>query len=251
MNTPAHLVFDRALLRARLARAHAQGAAGFLVDHVAGDFVDRLSAVLRPFPRILDLGTPTQALATLMAARAPEKLVRAAPVAAALAATAGVTLTVPAGKARGCTTLYYTTSRSPLPGKALWLNAEPNAVISHAVTMTDVAPEYAAGQQLLVATALGDAANLSDDQLDTAARREIAAMAAASGDRAATTLTRLAIWRVPYAQFAQPPGWRDQRPTIACGLPGLWRASEVLHSSSLEGAARGGQMAARAIIQQR
>ena len=84
MNTPAHLVFDRALLRARLARAHAQGAAGFLVDHVAGDFADRLSAVLRPFSRILDLGTPTQALATLMAARAPEKLVRGAPVAAAL-----------------------------------------------------------------------------------------------------------------------------------------------------------------------
>ncbi len=173
------------------------------------------------------------------------------PAAARLAATAGISLVVPTGDARGCTTLYYTTQRSPLPGKALWLNAEPNAVISHAVTLTDVAPEYAMGQQLLVATALGDAANLSDDQLDTAARREIAAMAAASGDRAATTLTRLAIWRVPYAQFAQPPGWRDQRPTIACGLPGLWRASEVLHSSSLEGAARGGQMAARAIIQPR
>ena len=84
MNTPAHLVFDRALLRARLARAHAQGAAGFLVDNVACDFADRLSAVLRPFPRILDLGTPTQALATLMSARAPEKLVRTASVAAAL-----------------------------------------------------------------------------------------------------------------------------------------------------------------------
>jgi SAM-dependent methyltransferase len=84
MNTPAHIVFDRALLRTRLARAYAQGAAGFLVDHVAGDFADRLSAVLRPFPRILDLGTPTPALASLMTARVPEKLVRAAPVAQAL-----------------------------------------------------------------------------------------------------------------------------------------------------------------------
>lgn len=84
MNSTAHLVFDRALLRSRLARAHAQGAAGFLVDHVAGDFADRLSAVLRPFPRILDLGTPTPALSALMAQRAPERLVRTAPVATAL-----------------------------------------------------------------------------------------------------------------------------------------------------------------------
>ena len=171
------------------------------------------------------------------------------PLAAAmLANTVGVKLAASEG-ARGCTTLYYTTHRSPLPGKALWLNAEPNAVISHAVTITDVAPEYASGRQLLVATALGEAATLPDDRLDEAAHREIAMMASASGDHALPLLTRIAIWRVPYAQFAQPPGWRDQRPTIACGIPRLWRASEVLHSSSLEGAARGGQAAARALLQ--
>ncbi len=172
------------------------------------------------------------------------------PAAALLARTAGITLAVPEG-ARGCTTLYYTAARSPLPGKALWLNAEPSAVISHAVTLTDVAPEYAKGMHLIAATALGEGANLPDELLDDVARREIAMMAAASGDTAHTSLTRLAIWRVPYAQFAQPPGWREQRPTIACGLPGLWRASEVLHSSSLEGAARGGQSAARALLQPR
>jgi hypothetical protein len=143
--------------------------------------------------------------------------------------------------------VYYTSARSPLPGKALWLNADPAAIVSHAVTMTEIAPEYAAGQQLIAATALGGAADLSDEDLDRAARRDVAAMAAANGDAGGTSLTRLAIWRVPYAQFAQPPGWREQRPTIACGLPGLWRASEVLHSSSLEGAARGGQSAARAL----
>jgi len=170
------------------------------------------------------------------------------PAAAQLASTVGLTLMVPAG-ARGCTTMYYTTESSPLPGKALWLNADPGAVISHAVTLTDVAPEYAIGQSLIAATALGDGATLSDDALDVAARREISMMAAAHGDAASGTLTRLAVWRVPYAQFAQPPGWREQRPTIACGIPGLWRASEVLHSSSLEGAARGGQSAARALLQ--
>jgi phytoene dehydrogenase-like protein len=168
--------------------------------------------------------------------------------AAELARTAGLSLEVPTS-AHGCTTIYYHTTRTPLPGKALWLNADPQAVVSHAVTLTDVAPEYApAGVALLAATAVGDAARLDDVALDQAARREIGQMATAGGG-GATELNRLAVWRVPYAQFAQPPGWRTHRPTIACGLPGLWRASEFLHSSSLEGAARGGQSAARAILQ--
>ena len=173
------------------------------------------------------------------------------PAAAMLAATADIRLDVPVS-AHGCATVYYHTTRSPLPGKALWLNANPRAVISHAVTLTDVAPEYApAGTALLAATAVGDAAALDDAALDAAARREIAQMALAGGTTTSDPLNRLAIWRVPYAQFAQPPGWRDHRPTIACTVPGLWRASEFLHSSSLEGAARGGQSAARALMQAR
>jgi phytoene dehydrogenase-like protein len=169
-----------------------------------------------------------------------------APTAATLAATAGVTLPEPTG-ARGCTTLYFTARTSPIPGKALWLNANSQAVVSHAVTLTDVAPEYASnGRTLIAATILGDSATLSDDTLDTAARRELCAMGQMAEERAA--LERVALWRVPYSQFEQAPGWRNQRPSIACGVPGLWRASETLHSSSLEGAARGGDMAAKAIL---
>ncbi len=167
--------------------------------------------------------------------------------AAALAQTAGVSLAVPTGS-HGCATVYYQSATSPLPGKALWLNADPQAVVSHAITLTDVAPEYAPpGTSLLAATAVGEAAQMDDDALDAATRRELAQMAHAAGHTAGA-MNRTAIWRVPYAQFAQPPGWRDHRPTIGCGVPGLWRASEFLHSSSLEGAARGGQSAARALL---
>lgn len=177
-----------------------------------------------------------------------------APAAARLAATAGVQIATPSG-GRGTTTLYFTTSgASPIPGRALWLNADASTVISHAVTITDVAPEYAPrGVSLIAASAVGAAADRPDADLESAARRELTAMAKAAGNAAAETttasLSRVAVWRVPYAQFAQPPGWREHRPTIACGIPGLWRASEVLHSSSLEGAARGGQDAARAVLQ--
>lgn len=81
---PTHLVFDRALGRRRLARALAAKPESFLLDHVAAEFPERLAAVLRPFPRVLDLGTPGPVLAQALALRAPERLVRAAPLAAAL-----------------------------------------------------------------------------------------------------------------------------------------------------------------------
>ena len=200
-----------------------------------------------------------------------------APAAAMLAATAGIKLQVPEG-ARGCTTLYFTSASSSslsspqlrpqlrpqlLPGKALWLSGADNsarrAVVSHAITLSNVAPEYvpsdmrARGVALIAATAVGEAAELGDDEIDREMRRDLSVMATAGGhasaEQSVAALTRLALWRVPYAQFAQPPGWREHRPTISCGMPGLWRASEVLHSSSLEGAARGGRDAARALLQ--
>ena len=55
-------IFDRALLRARLARAARLGAETFLLDRAAEDLADRLGAVNRRFETALDLGTPNDAL---------------------------------------------------------------------------------------------------------------------------------------------------------------------------------------------
>ena len=56
------VLFDRKLLRLRQARARAAGPATFLLDRVAEEMAERLSAVLRQFDRAVDLGTPTDAL---------------------------------------------------------------------------------------------------------------------------------------------------------------------------------------------
>ncbi|MFI5012976.1 MAG: methyltransferase domain-containing protein [Hyphomicrobiales bacterium] len=53
------LIFDRALIRRRLARAERAGAAEFLISHVAADLVDRLSPILRSFGLAVDLGGAT------------------------------------------------------------------------------------------------------------------------------------------------------------------------------------------------
>jgi SAM-dependent methyltransferase len=58
------IIFDRALLRARRRRARALGAETFLIDRVAADLAERLSAVLRQFDVAVDLGTPTDAVRT-------------------------------------------------------------------------------------------------------------------------------------------------------------------------------------------
>jgi SAM-dependent methyltransferase len=64
----APLVFDRHLVRRRLARAIRGGYADFLLRRAIDDLGDRLGTVLRHFPLALDVGTPTASLREWLAA---------------------------------------------------------------------------------------------------------------------------------------------------------------------------------------
>lgn len=61
-------IFDRKLLRLRQARARALGPETFLIDRIADELGERLSAVLRQFERAADIGTPTDAVRRALAA---------------------------------------------------------------------------------------------------------------------------------------------------------------------------------------
>ena len=61
MSAPS-VIFDKVLLEARRQRALKQGAEMFLLDRVAADIGERLSAVLRNFERAVDIGTPGDAV---------------------------------------------------------------------------------------------------------------------------------------------------------------------------------------------
>jgi phytoene dehydrogenase-like protein len=161
-----------------------------------------------------------------------------------LAATAGVDIAPPTG-ARGCTTLWFAARTPLLPGTALWLNAARDATTSHAITITEVAPSYApAGWTLTAATAVGDAATLDEATLEARTRADLTRMA---GRPLPTDAMVLATWRVPHSQYPQPPGATGRRAVARTGLPGLVLGGEALHTSSLEGAARGGLAAAAAL----
>ncbi len=165
----------------------------------------------------------------------------------ALTHSIGVALDEPK-QVLGCTTVYYSAATAVLPGRALWLNARRDATVSHAITLTEVAADYApAGQHLIAATVLGEAATRDDETLDAAVRSDLARMSPVTSD---TSLNRLAVWRVPLSQFAQPvlANASAAHTSVRIAVHGLWRASETAHSSSLDGAARGGQLAARALL---
>lgn len=61
-------IFDRDLMRLREARARRFGPATFLLDRVAADLDERLSAVLRRFELAADIGTPTDAVRRALSA---------------------------------------------------------------------------------------------------------------------------------------------------------------------------------------
>jgi SAM-dependent methyltransferase len=67
--TTAPILFDRALLGVRLARARREGAVTFLLDRAAEDLADRLLAVALPFATATDLWTPGAGLAEAVRGR--------------------------------------------------------------------------------------------------------------------------------------------------------------------------------------
>ncbi|MDI1262327.1 MAG: methyltransferase domain-containing protein [bacterium] len=74
----APVLFDRALLRARIARACRGEAATFLLDRVREDLEDRLQAVTRSFADVADIWTPAVLLRQPLADRF-QSIVRIAP----------------------------------------------------------------------------------------------------------------------------------------------------------------------------
>jgi SAM-dependent methyltransferase len=81
--SPSPLIFDRALIRARMRRAAGLRPATFLLDRAAADLADRLGTVLRRFPLALDLGTPNDAVRVALAGLGTvDKIVAAEPMVA-------------------------------------------------------------------------------------------------------------------------------------------------------------------------
>ncbi|WP_226040690.1 NAD(P)/FAD-dependent oxidoreductase [Natrinema sp. DC36] len=148
--------------------------------------------------------------------------------------------------ARGCVTQYYS-----LPagidletGRRLLLNATeqgPNHVVPHSA----VAPASAPGNVTLIsATYLGERTE-RDEELAALTRRTLESW---YPDRRFDGLETVHTARVPFAQFAQPPGFFEGLPDARDPAGPVYLAGDSTRWSSIQGAMESGRQAAKAVI---
>jgi phytoene dehydrogenase-like protein len=148
-------------------------------------------------------------------------------------------------EARGVVTQYYRLDAPELAaGRRIMLNAEtagPNTVAQ----LSAVAPEYAArGDVLLAASFVDDALDRDDAALATATQT---ALERWYPERAFGTLELLATDRIPFAQFAQPPGAHAALPDPRDPDGPVYLAGDFTRWSSIQGALESGARAAAAV----
>jgi len=145
---------------------------------------------------------------------------------------------------RGCVTQYLSLPAEVDLGadRRLLLNVDddqPNQI----APLTDVAPGYSPDdRQLLAATFLGTPQR-SDDQLTAAVRETLSSW---YPEESFEQLARVRSYRIPFAQFAQPPGFTADRPRVDDPEGPVFLAGEYTEWSSIQGAMSSGRRAGRA-----
>ncbi len=144
------------------------------------------------------------------------------------------------------TCVYFAGAQSLYSGPKLLLNANPDAFVNHAVQMSNVSPAYAPqGQHLLAASVLG-APQLDSGVLVARCRAD---MASWFPGKDLATFRPVGTYRIPFAQLAQPPDVFKRLPPNTTRSAGLFLAGEYTESSSIHGAMRSGESAARAVME--
>jgi phytoene dehydrogenase-like protein len=147
---------------------------------------------------------------------------------------------VPEG-AVGEVCLYYETDGLE-SGRKIFLNAEDGAFVNNGVEISNVSEKYApTGRHLLSAVALSSL-DLPDAELY---RRGVEDL---SRWYPGVDFRPLGLYRIPYGQFAQPPGVHGRLPENRTGTQGLFLAGEYTEDASINGSMLSGETAAGAVL---
>ena len=137
--------------------------------------------------------------------------------------------------------LYYETSGLD-DGRKILLNADDAPFVNNASEMSNVSERYApGGRHLLYAVTLAGL-DLPDEEL---LRRGVEDVSRWYPD---AEFRPLGLRRIPYGQFAQPPGVHEGLPQNKTGTPGLFLAGEYTEDSSINGSMLSGEKAAAEVL---
>ena len=147
----------------------------------------------------------------------------------------------------GSVTVYLVGEHDPGTGPRLVIDGSTQLLVNHVAPISAVAPGYApAGRHLLAAVVIGAGMAGDDAAIAHRARHEVATMLGHDTRR----WTPLAVARVPFSQYAQPPGVHSRLPKTETDTPGLYLAGEATVDSSYNGALLSAEAAARAVLRE-
>jgi phytoene dehydrogenase-like protein len=145
---------------------------------------------------------------------------------------------------RGTTCLYFACERAPLDEPILVLDGDGSGPVNHLGVLSVVAPSYApSGAHLVSASVVGDAATRPDDELEAAARAQLAGWF--GGDFRGARLLR--VLRVPESLPRQDVPTEAREAAASELRPGLWVAGDHVATASIQGALLSGRLTAEAI----
>jgi phytoene dehydrogenase-like protein len=158
-------------------------------------------------------------------------------------------LPTPEGR-QGTLCLYFAGTKPVFSGRKIALHANREAFVNNVAMLTNISPKLAPEGQHLLSTSVLGVPGGDDRTLYARALSDINRMFA--GDSAAAAALAgyrpLALYRIPYSQFAQPPGVYNDLPSNQTGTPGLYLAGEFTTASSINAAMRSGEKCAATIL---
>ncbi len=142
----------------------------------------------------------------------------------------------------GQTCLYFEVPQIPRGEDHIMLTSELG-LVQMVTPVSNVVPDAAPyGRHLVSATILGQDAR-DDGDLADAVRQDLSAWFPVEGWKL------LKVFRLPYCQFAQPPGFNNELPGNTPGRNGVYFAGEFTRYSSINGALESGSLCSQLVME--
>jgi len=142
---------------------------------------------------------------------------------------------------KGCTTAYYVLDEPLDVGKKLVLNADPRGdEPSHIAPVSEVAPEHSPDETPMVSATWLEPRD-DTNALDEGTHAALARWGFDVGPE------QVHVDSVEFAQFGQPPGFREALPTNDAPDGNVYIAGDFTEDSSINGAMLSGRRAAEAV----